>query len=306
MDNPALIYEYEGPPDQRNDTKPPAPLILLHDGGGTTFSYHCLYPIGRTVYGIQNARLDEGGYWEGGIPGMVRHYIKLIEKILPQGGDILIGGWSLGGLLSIEMVSQLAARPPTSTRPRFNVLGMIFIDSIYPKRLNLMRDMPGAEEQPVVKTPEELRAMSLREKVDLNMTHARLMVARWEMPDWTGREHLIPPTVLLRAKEFVSTRAEDKNNNSHDGESEEQDDNERGREAHTVDVAANGKPRSFVDYTREFRLLGWDEYGTTGGKFIQKVVDIDGHHFSIFHDKYIRDITHKIAAAADWLDEPDY
>jgi hypothetical protein len=89
LENPSLIYE--GPATPWLSRKP-APLILLHDGGGTTFSYHCLYPIGRTLYGIQNTRLDEGGYWESGIAGMASHYISLIEGILPEGGDILLGG----------------------------------------------------------------------------------------------------------------------------------------------------------------------------------------------------------------------
>ncbi|KAI1496438.1 Alpha/Beta hydrolase protein [Biscogniauxia marginata] len=330
MANPALIYEYEGPTHRRNGSKPPAPLILLHDGGGTTFSYHCLYPIGRTLYGIQNARLDEGGYWEGGIPGMARHYIKLIESILPQGGEILLGGWSLGGLLSLEMAAQLAARPVTSTRPRFTVLGMIFIDSIYPKKLELVRDMPLASMKPVVIMPEELRNMKLRDKVDLNMTHARLMVARWDMPDWTGREDQIPPTVLMRAKEFVSTRSQDENNDHgfgrNNGNNGDKNNGKNGNEGirEGKDAAANvnlnvgantdanenensgEKPLSLVDYAREFRMLGWDQYGNTGGKFIQKIVDIEGHHFSVFHDKHIRDITRKIAAAADWLDQPEY
>jgi hypothetical protein len=89
LDNPALIYE--GPQNPWLD-KQPAPLILLHDGGGTTFSYHCLYPIGRTLYGIHNTKLDEGGFWESGISGMAASYIELMETVLPDGGEILLGG----------------------------------------------------------------------------------------------------------------------------------------------------------------------------------------------------------------------
>ncbi|KAI0876226.1 Alpha/Beta hydrolase protein [Hypoxylon argillaceum] len=265
LENPALIYE--GPDTPWLD-KQPAPLILLHDGGGTTFSYHCLYPIGRTVYGIQNSRLDEGGYWESGISGMARHYIELIEKVLPEGGDILLGGWSLGGLLSLEVAWQLANRPANSPRPKFTVLGMVFIDSVYTKRLFEIRNMPDATAQPIVKSREELKAMPLREKVDLNMTHARMMIARWELPNWKGREAEIPPTILLRAKELVHE----------DGQ-------------------------SLVDYEREFRLLGWDLYHDAC--WIKEVVDIDGHHFTIFEDQYLKDITMKIAAAADDLDKQD-
>ncbi|GAP85057.1 putative polyketide synthase [Rosellinia necatrix] len=266
LDNPALIYE--GPVTPWLDTQP-APLILLHDGGGTTFSYHCLYPIGRTVYGIQNTRLDEGGYWETGVPGMASHYIGLIEKILPNGGEILLGGWSMGGLLSLEVAWQLANPPPDSTWPKFTILGMIFIDSVYTERLHEIRNMPDATAQPIVKSPEELKAMSLREKVDLNMTHARMMIARWKLPNWEGREAEIPPTILLRAKELVD---------------------EDGKE--------------FVDHMREFRMLGWDLY--YGARWIKEVVDLNGHHFNIFKDEYLDDITMKIATAADDLDREVY
>lgn len=89
LENPALIDE--GPTRVRLG-KPLAPLILVHDGGGTTFSYHCLEPINRPLYGIQNVHLHQGGYWEGGVPEIASHYIGLLAKILPHGGDILLGG----------------------------------------------------------------------------------------------------------------------------------------------------------------------------------------------------------------------
>ncbi|KAI1319974.1 alpha/beta-hydrolase [Xylariaceae sp. FL0255] len=263
LDNPALIYE--GPPTPWLD-RPPAPLILLHDGGGTTFNYHCLYPIGRTVYAIHNAHLDEGGYWESGISGMATHYIQLIETILPKGGDIVLGGWSLGGHLSLEVAWQLLNRPIGSTRPKYKVLGMVFIDSVYPKSLTALRKV-ALTDKPIVKSPEELQAMTLKEKVDLNMTHARMMIGRWDMPDWQSRKFELPPTILLRAKEYVEESG-----------------------------------TNFVDYERGFRLLGWDGYLGDGGAWIKEVVDIDGHHFNIFDEQYIKDLTVKIASAVDDLD----
>ncbi|OAQ98435.1 hypothetical protein LLEC1_02577, partial [Akanthomyces lecanii] len=30
------------------------PVFLFHDGGGTTFAYHCLEPLRRFVYGVRN------------------------------------------------------------------------------------------------------------------------------------------------------------------------------------------------------------------------------------------------------------
>ncbi|KAI0206625.1 Alpha/Beta hydrolase protein [Astrocystis sublimbata] len=264
LDNPSLIYE--GPKQPWLD-KQAAPLILLHDGGGTTFNYHCLYPIGRTIYGIHNAHFEEGGYWESGIPGMAAHYIELIEKILPKGGDILLGGWSLGGILSLEVAWQLANRPATKL-PKFTVVGMIFIDSVYTRLTCEVRDMPAPDAQPIVKSPEELSAMPLREKVDLNMTHARLMVTRDALPDWKGREAEIPPTCLLRAKELFST----------DG-------------------------AILVDFARKFPLLGWDQYHDA--RWIKEVVDVDGHHFSVFEHQYLPNISNKISEAADRFNPRD-
>lgn len=84
FENPAVIHM--GPSSSG------APLILTHDGGGTTFSYHCLDPLERPTYGIHNPHFDEGGFWEGGVPAMASHYVDLIAKTLPEGGDILLGG----------------------------------------------------------------------------------------------------------------------------------------------------------------------------------------------------------------------
>ncbi|RYP73998.1 hypothetical protein DL771_003309 [Monosporascus sp. 5C6A] len=264
LENPALIDE--GP--RKGVTEPLAPLILVHDGGGTTFSYHCLEPINRPMYGIQNARLHEGGWWEGGIPQMASHYIRLLLESMPDGGDILLGGWSLGGLLSLEMAHQLATAP--SRARKFRVLGMIFIDSVCPRQLveGHKVELPLPSE-PIVKTLEEMEAMKLKEKVNLNMTHARMMVRHWDLPKWEGIA--VPPTILLRAKEHV--------------ESESQ---------------------IFVDHTREKRMLGWEKYNAEHGNFIKEVVDIEGHHFSIFEFDRIPDITRKIRLAADALDQPDF
>lgn len=93
LENPSLIDEG---PTRADLGKPLAPLILIHDGGGTTFSYHCLDPLNRPVYGIHNPHLHQGGWWDGGIPAIASHYIDLLAKVLPNGGDILLGGMHAG------------------------------------------------------------------------------------------------------------------------------------------------------------------------------------------------------------------
>lgn len=69
-----------------------APLFLIHDGGGTIFSYYFLGDLGRTVYGIPNPRFgSDEPIWENGIPEMARAYAQLIRSKVAA-GDILVGG----------------------------------------------------------------------------------------------------------------------------------------------------------------------------------------------------------------------
>ncbi|ETS73689.1 hypothetical protein PFICI_14635 [Pestalotiopsis fici W106-1] len=272
LGNPALIYEG---PDWLPE--PRAPLILIHDGGGTTFSYHCLDPTNRPLWGVENARLHEGGWWEGGIPEMARHYIDLIGKALPNGGEIILGGWSLGGILSLEMAHQIAT--DKDLRPKFTVLGIVMVDSLLPPP----RGTPATDttQKPqelgrvTDRTPDEIRALDLKAKVDVNMTHARRMVARWEPPRWkkaaAGPVLRPPPTILLRANEAV-----------------------------------DGPTPSFADFARGDRMLGWGWYNEENGRFLRGVVDIQGHHFSVFKDEYIEDITAKICEAANKLEDEYY
>lgn len=94
--------------------------------------------------------------------------------------------------------------------------------------------------------------MKLKEKVNVNMTHARIMVSFWDLPRWEDGLQA-PPTILLRAKEWFN----------------------------------RDPSKSFVDFTREDRLLGWSDYNEEHGNFIKDIVDIEGHHFSIFNFDYV-------------------
>lgn len=67
-------------------------MILIHDGGGTTFSYHCLKSLHRTVYAIHNPRFYSGRVWAGGITAMAKVYVEMIRSVLPLGGSLILGG----------------------------------------------------------------------------------------------------------------------------------------------------------------------------------------------------------------------
>ncbi|KXJ90267.1 Alpha/Beta hydrolase protein [Microdochium bolleyi] len=273
-DNPLLIHDDRGSAGSSS-----IPLFLTHDGGGTTFAYSCLDPVGRETYGIHNANFDHGGFWTGGIREMAAHYVGLIDRTLPEGGDILLGGWSLGGILSLEMAHQIAVSGPARLR-RFRVVGMLWMDTVFPHHVEgeTMGTYVGPNER-IPKSAAELAAMSNRELAGLNMMHARRMVHAWEMPRWGGKEEeedgggggtlgrKPPPTILLRAR----------------------------------DAGAGDDGKKFVDRTRQFRMLGWEKYDEENGGFICSVVDVEGEHFSMFDFDKIEGLSKQIRKAADEL-----
>lgn len=77
------------PPYKRKSGTPP--LVLIHDGGGTTFGYFILGSLNRDVWAIHNPHYWDSGIMDGGMDGMARHYIELIEKAGIR-GPIMLGG----------------------------------------------------------------------------------------------------------------------------------------------------------------------------------------------------------------------
>jgi len=84
------------------------PLMLIHDGGGTTFAYHALRSLDRTVIGIHSPGLLEGK----GIVDVLdaaHQYAGMARQYLQQNGlshsKILVGGWSLGGTISLAVAA---------------------------------------------------------------------------------------------------------------------------------------------------------------------------------------------------------
>ncbi|KAK3370084.1 Alpha/Beta hydrolase protein [Podospora didyma] len=254
--NPTLIQEAAGGPSRTGTT----PLVLIHDGGGTIFSYHCLGELHRPLYGIANPHFRSGEPWEGGIPEMARHYVKLIKSVIPRGSKLIIGGWSLGGLLSLE-ISRALLDESDGAAASFDLLGIVMIDSVCP--LALPKDKEGGRilVQHVVEWSPYTR-QETRDAVMRSFAEARVMVGSWKMPTWrdsnlnTAHDTTSaavspilprpPPVILLRAKEAVP-------------------------------VVEEGVSR--VDVHRHDRLLGWDLYHPN---LITQVIDISGHHFNLF------------------------
>ncbi|KAG6356305.1 hypothetical protein INS49_015692 [Diaporthe citri] len=286
-ENPGLIYEAEDGPDPLHFSY--TPLVLIHDGGGTCFSYYCLNPIGRIVYEIHNPHFYSAKPWPGGIPEMARHYVGLMRKAVPR-GRILLGGWSLGGLLSLEMARVLADDPD------FTVVGIAMVDSICPAARTTKTGPAKAAVVPYKHQFGPNTKEETIEGVERCFVEARKSIETWTMPRWDGsdieggdgaqkgtngegsgdgqaRPDLpssgikCPRTILLRAREAVPTEP---------GEV------------------------SFVDTTRHSRSLGWDEYQKD---FLEEIVDIPGHHFSIFAWEHIDEVSQKLMDACNTLEK---
>ena len=100
----------------------PTPLMLIHDGGGTVFAYYALGSLGRTVIGTHCPGLKEGK----GIVSVLQaahDYAAIAREYLQQNcpghSKLLIGGWSLGGTISLTMAAMF---------PDF-VAGVVMIDT---------------------------------------------------------------------------------------------------------------------------------------------------------------------------------
>jgi thioesterase domain-containing protein len=235
------------------------PLILIHDGGSTVYSYHMLGPLDRPVYGIANPRFETGLQpWEGGIPEMATHYIGLIRQVIPN-GKILLGGWSLGGLISLEIARQLVDDKD------IKIVGMIFIDSVYPRQKPGQTKKIAHHKATFSSYTSETTKTAVRKSFD----QAVEMIGKWELPEWSSAQGIVaPPTVLLRARDRVPIDSEDE-------------------ESGCV---------SRVDIHREERKLGWEYYGYP---LVEDVLEVNGHHYNIFDMDNIDSVTEKLKSVCD-------
>ncbi|KAM0558310.1 hypothetical protein ACHAPJ_005004 [Fusarium lateritium] len=240
------------------------PVILIHDGGGTTFSYHCLGPLDRPVYGIHNPKFKSGEPFDGELSDMARLYCSFIKDavnepdfpkphIVDGKARIILGGWSMGGHLSLEIAKQL-----DTDDSNIEVIGILMIDTIYPHKYSSESRKRASESSKEGKNKNQILA-------DLAMVDARRMIQAWTPPVWDGDSAgRRPRVILLRAKKAVP-----------------------------------GDEVDLVDWSREERNLGWDMYDKD---LFAEVVDIEGHHFEVFAFRYIEDISEVIKDALNGLE----
>lgn len=97
---PSVLVEFHA-----EGSKPP--LFLVHPGGGDVFCYVELAKhlgVDQPVYCFRC--VDEDNQTDASIPAMARQYIEVLRE-LDRNGPLLLGGWSLGGVIAFEIACQL-------------------------------------------------------------------------------------------------------------------------------------------------------------------------------------------------------
>ncbi|KHN99804.1 Esterase-like protein [Metarhizium album ARSEF 1941] len=303
---------------------PPLPLVLIHDGGGTTFSYFVLGSLGRDVWAVHNPNYFEGLPWEGGMDEMAEKYAHLIAGELS--GPVMLGGWSLGGYLSLAVARVIATSPGTYP---FSVAGLLIIDSPY----------HVARSKITVPTSKPELA-GLPPRVQKSFSNCDDMLQHWDLPPWEASpsdagaeakftvageafavrkgEVLHKPVgsdvhddkwQTISVQTYVGDaqldtwrtgaggspppavlmrcikRAKPKQSNGSNGRSE---------------VAA--APPCLVDLFRDEKLLGWE---ARHPDFIKAVIDVDADHYNLFdrtNTTGLETVTAQLVTALDVLD----
>jgi amino acid adenylation domain-containing protein len=88
------------------------PLFLIHPAGGHVFPYvhlaNCL-GLDQPCYGLQARGAEAGQEPHQRIEEMAAYYIDAMRVVQAE-GPYLLGGWSMGGVVALEMAQQLHAQ----------------------------------------------------------------------------------------------------------------------------------------------------------------------------------------------------
>lgn len=85
------------------------PLFFVHPIGGTTLCYAQLARAidpDRPFFGIQSPMIEDRATRPASIAELATRYIEALRQVQPD-GPYLLGGWSFGGVIAVEMARQL-------------------------------------------------------------------------------------------------------------------------------------------------------------------------------------------------------
>jgi thioesterase domain-containing protein len=105
----ASLYQSPLVEIQRRGSQPP--FFCVHPADGTVLSYlHLARYLGpqQPFYGLQAPVAAPKAETPARVEEIAAGYIRAIQTVQPQ-GPYLLGGWSLGGVIALEMAQQLQA-----------------------------------------------------------------------------------------------------------------------------------------------------------------------------------------------------
>ncbi|KAI0569903.1 Thioesterase domain-containing protein [Pyrenophora tritici-repentis] len=127
---------------------------------------------------------------------MAAYYYKQMKASMKP-GNIILGGWSFGGLLALEVANAIILDKSGG----FKVIGLVLIDSGYP----LITDVKSASLETLQNLLNDDLVKHTPKKVLESMDRSIKKVAEWKLSRWPqGFDK--PPTVLIRAAEGLDTK----------------------------------------------------------------------------------------------------
>ncbi|KAL6900386.1 Alpha/Beta hydrolase protein [Trichoderma evansii] len=299
------------------------PIFLIHDGGGTTLSYKFLEILGRYTYGIRNPYYYSGQVFEGGISEMAFLYASWIRKTVQDkdfpakkrnmdgSTSIFLGGWSLGGLLSMEIARQLAVDDVV------RVAGILMIDSVCPggSRPSPARSMPVVPSfgVPIANRFSGVRFPTAREAMcDDDVSSDDESLPDDALSDASSRDSSSEDESLTEEDEIIMNKIRSRKCMTEavrmvrqwrlpqwSGRLYDRRPKVVLLRARNYVPAKEGRTVG-MDLNREDPLLGWGDYDE---EMISDVYDVDGHHFNLFEYEKISNMTRTIKKGLDRLEE---
>ena len=299
--SPSLSRSSAGSPQSGQE---PLPLLLIHDGGGTTAGFWALGDLHREVWVLHNPRFWSGAPWNGRVEEMVTCYVDLLRKSNLRGRRILIGGWSLGGFIALEIAKVFALEQQRLGggigKNGIEVAGLLLVDSPF---------IPGPNFRQSVTTSAP-RLPDFPPKVKQMLAYCDTLLDSYTHPRWDShandgddvtfeinrRSYCVGPGTVLRKPlnaDWTAVRTNPQPSSgyfSSSTQSSSSDDSNRSVLAppsgvllrcvkHTESLDGGSDP-CLADVQRDDPLLGWE---TAYPSFIKAVVDVESNHYTAFN-----------------------
>ena len=109
-------------------------LFFFPDGSGSATSYVAIPPLqpkDLCVYGLNCPFMKDPASYTTGIPAVSKIYIQELLRRQPE-GPYLLGGWSAGGVVALEVMRQLQVMNRATPRKNYRVERLLLLDAPCP------------------------------------------------------------------------------------------------------------------------------------------------------------------------------